>query len=216
LNVMSDDEQEKKSFQPAIQPSEPSGSSTSKTTPLRKRDDRADKVRSMVNSSTKKCFEQEALIKQLEWQLTEELSQSRRISNGISETAKRLESRQQMFKEIINHALPSISSKVDRAKRKAEFVRSRLQKTSDTTIRAEERYSKDRVKAQALEQHLLWRMRPWYNKMMAYLRGERRINWHDTSPHRIQNITTAAIWGVGIVLLALALAIFVYMLLWNR
>jgi len=213
---MSDDEKEKKSFQPVLMSAEASGSGSSRKSPVKRRDDRAEKVRNLVNSLTKKCSEQETLIKQLEWQLTEELSQSRRISNGISETGKRLESRRRLFTEILDHGLPSVSTRVDKAHKRAESVRNRLQIARNATTRAEERYHKDRIKAQALEQHLQWRMRPWYNKMMAYLRGERRLNWRDTSPHRLQSITRAAIWALTTIMLALIFILLLYYFFWLR
>jgi len=213
---VSDDEREKKSFQPVQISAEASTSGSSRKSPVRRRDDRAERVRNLVNSLTKKCSEQEALIKELEWQLTEELSQSRRISKGISETGKRLESRRRLFTEILDHGLPSVSTRVEKAHKRAESVRNRLQTAHTATTLAEERYHKDRIKAQALEQHLLWRMRPWYNKMMAYLRGERSLNWRDTSPHRLQNITRAAIWALATIILALTIILLVYYFFWLR
>ncbi|KAG8983089.1 hypothetical protein FRB95_002412 [Tulasnella sp. JGI-2019a] len=194
LNIMSDDEREKKSFHPATWGTETDGSSGRDRSVSHRRHDRADKVRAMVDNLQENCSKQEARIKGLEWQLTNELARSRQLSDGISDTNKRLESRHAMLAEILTHSFPRMTQKLETATKHFDNVSVRIPQVMDGMNSAEKRYDRSRIEAIVLEQHLQWRTTPWYTKAKMYLRGDQTLNWHDTSSHRWQTVASTVAW----------------------
>ncbi|KAG8905043.1 hypothetical protein FRB99_000779 [Tulasnella sp. 403] len=233
-NIMSDDEKEKRAFQPAV--STDSSSVKDPSNLAQVKDDRAEKVRRMLNGLADRCSAQETRIKGLEWHLTDELAHSRHLSEKVADLNRRLESRRAMFAEIIKQTMPNMSRKLENAKRKSSVVSDRLPPALQEMADAQAKYEKGRqqaspsqtrhvymfiaadpifVQAVALEQHLQWRTTPWYTKAKAYLRGERTLNWHDKSSHRWQVIAMILTWVFLIFLVFLILAILAYFFFWN-
>src|SRR3978361_2065774 len=73
------------------------------------------------------------------------------------------------------------------------------------------------LQAIVLEQHLQWRMTPWYTKAKMYLRGDQTLNWHDTSSHRWQTVASTVAWVSLAILSAttsLVVGYFLYLRYW--
>ncbi|KAG8946098.1 hypothetical protein FRC04_012076 [Tulasnella sp. 424] len=213
LNVMSDDEEEKKAFQPVLSKSSTDGSSTRDRVVSHSRDDRAEKVRSMVDSMRRKCSEQEMHIRSLEWLLTEELTRSRQLSEEITESSRRLENRKRGLQDLTSVSLPSMSRKLAQAKRESESAKSKLPRVQAQLDAAEVKFDNNRKKAQSLYKYFLWRMTPWWKKLFAYVTGKVELNWSDHSLHRRHSISTALSWGAVILaVLTVAVATIWYLL----
>ncbi|KAG8981427.1 hypothetical protein FRB90_007263, partial [Tulasnella sp. 427] len=227
LNVMSDDEGEKKTFQPVMSRTSADESSVrDRVVSSQTRDDRADKVRSMVESMTRKCSEQEKHIRSLEvmfslrgaaaveltgngniqWLLEGELARSRELSKDITDSSQRLENRKRGLQDLTSVSLPSMSRKLAQAKRESESAKSKLPKVETQLDSAETEFELYRKKALALHKHFLWRMTPWWKKVFAYVTGKVELNWSDHSLHRRHSISTALSWG-AVVLAVLAVAV---------